>query len=214
MATEYSVNVSQTNVQASQSTSSVRQVSQERNETQDASGVASGKKISHAVAARQQLNVSILEASAKVSLGSGQQSQALLFRSAVDRINEILAAEGGGINALQTAAANQDNSPEATADRILQMSTGWLQGYMKQHPNEDQEAIAKKFVDVIRTGFEKGYKEATNILEGLKVFQGDIKSGVEKTFDLVQKGLDDFLAKTLASLKPPAAETTAQAANG
>jgi len=124
MTNEYSVNIRQTNIQATQTTSSTRQVYQDQNAAQNASGAVAAKKASYTVTARQQLNVSILEAFAKVSLASGQHLQALLFRSAADRINEILAAEGGGIDALQTAAANEDNAPEATANRILQVTTG------------------------------------------------------------------------------------------
>ncbi len=49
-----------------------------------------GKQVDAAenrVSARDQLNVQILEASAKVSLKAGDQSQALLFRGAIERIN-------------------------------------------------------------------------------------------------------------------------------
>jgi len=175
-----------------------------QNQNASASEAAAAHKMPNAAAVKQQLNVDILEASAKVSLSAGQQSQTLLFRSAIDHINGLLAAEGLGANAIQNAAANQDNSPEATADRIVQLSTGFLQSYLTQHPNEDPEVAVRKFVDTIRSGFEKGYNEAKGILEGLGVFGGDVKGGVEKTFELVQKGYDDFLNKTLAALKPPA----------
>ena len=151
------------------------------------------------VANKHEVNRQILEASARVSLAAGQESQALLFRSAIEHINSVLAPELGA-NAIQAAAANQDNSAEATAKRILDLSTAFYDGYAKQHPGEDPEKLAKDFVATIRGGFEKGYGEAKNILEGLKVFGGDVKSGVEKTFELVQKGYDDFLAGKLAAI--------------
>jgi len=194
-------------------------VSQNKNAAQGASEASAANKMPNAAAVKHQLNVDILQASAKVSLSAGQQSQNLLFRStmdhinqalspdvrsAVDHINSLLAADGYGDKAVQNAAMNQDYSPEGTADRIVQLSTAFLQGYLKQNPNEDPEVAVTKFVDTIRAGFEKGYNEAKGILEGLKAFDGDVKSGVEKTFELVQKGYDDFLAKTLAALKPAA----------
>jgi hypothetical protein len=153
--------------------------------------------------ARQQLNVQILEASTKVSLTAGNNEQALLFRSAIERINEILAPELGP-NALQGVATGQDNSPEATAGRIVSLSTAFFDGYAKQHPGEDPEKLASDFVALIRGGFEKGFNEARDILEGLKVFEGDVKSGVLKTYELVHQGYDDFLANKLAALKEPA----------
>ncbi len=147
-------------------------------------------------AARQQLNVQILEASAKVSLSAGDNSQALLFRSAIERINEILAPELGS-NAIQNATA-QDNSAEATAQRILSLSTGFYDAYAAKRPGDDPEQVARDFVDLIRGGFEKGFGEARQILQGLNVFNGDVESGVMKTYELVHKGYDDFLAGKLA----------------
>jgi hypothetical protein len=158
---------------------------------------------------KHQLNVQILEASAQVSIAAGDQSQALVFRSAIDHINELLAPELGP-NAIQSAVDNGvDTSAEATADRIVSLSTAFYEGYARQHPNEDPEKLATNFVNLIRGGFEKGFGEAQNILEGLGVFDGEVKSGVQKTFDLVQKGYDDFLAGKLDAIKGAAAEKVA-----
>ena len=145
--------------------------------------------------ARDQLNVQILEASAKVSLKAGDQSQALLFRGAIERINELLSPTLGP-DAIQ-AKMSQDNSPEATAERILSLSTGFYDAYAAQRPDDNPEEVAKDFINLIRGGFEKGFSEAQEILQGLKVFSGDIETGVMKTFELVNKGYDDFLASKL-----------------
>jgi hypothetical protein len=155
---------------------------------------------------KQQLNVQILEASARVSITAGDQSQALVFRSAIDRINALLAPELGA-NVIQTAVANGvDTSSEATAERIVSLSTAFYEGYARQHPGEDPEKLATDFVNLIRGGFEKGYGEARDILEGLGVFKGEVQGGVLKTYDLAQKGYDDFLAGKLDALKAEKAE--------
>ncbi|KAB2966740.1 DUF5610 domain-containing protein [Zoogloea sp.] len=151
-------------------------------------------------AVRQNTASQILQASAEVSIKAGDESQTLLFKSAISRINELLAPEFGD-NALQAAAANQDNSPQATADRILSLSTGFYSAYSAQHQGEDQTQVLNNFVDVIRSGFEQGFNEAKDILKGLKVLDGDIASGIQNTWDLVQKGYDDFLNKQLSSIK-------------
>lgn len=145
---------------------------------------------------KSQLNIQIIQASLEVSINAGNDSQALLFRSAIDNLNEVLAPELGE-NAIQNAAKQQDNSPEATADRILKFATGMFDAYAAQHPDKDRETLANDFVDLIRGGFEKGFKEAADILDGLGVLQGDVESGINKTYDLVQKGLDDFLTSLL-----------------
>ncbi len=38
------------------------------------------------------------------------------------------------------------------------------------------------------------FKEASDILSGLNVLNGDIASNIDKTYDLVQKGYADFEA--------------------
>lgn len=146
--------------------------------------------------ARQQQNVRILEASAKVAVKAGDDSQALLLRTAIDRINELLAPEFGE-DAIQ-ARMGDDNSPEAVAERILGLSTGFFDAYAKQREGDDPDQVARDFVDLIRGGFEKGFNEAKEILQGLNVFGGEVESGIMKTFDLVMKGYDDFLAARLA----------------
>lgn len=157
-----------------------------------------GKPPVDRVAARQQLNVQILQSAAEVSLQAGDQSQNLLFRAAIDHINELLAPELGA-DALQGKMAD-DNSPEATAGRILSLSTAFYDAYAAQHADEEPQEVARNFIELIRGGFEKGFNEAKEILQGLKVFSGDIESGVMKTYELVNQGYDDFLTGKLAAL--------------
>jgi len=86
---------------------------------------------------------------------------------------------------------SEDNSPEGTAGRILALSTGFYDAYTAQRPTTTQISC-KDFVALIRGGFEKGFNEARDILQGLKVFSGDIESGVMKTYDLVSKATMNF----------------------
>lgn len=150
---------------------------------------------------RAQFNAQVLKASLEVSISAGDDSMALLYRSAIDNINELLAPEFGP-DALQ-AAMSQDNSAEATAGRILSQSTAFFDTYAAQHKNEDPEKVARNFVELIRGGFEKGYGEAAGILKGLGVMGegSSIAAGIGKTYELVQKGYDDFLSSKLDALK-------------
>lgn len=156
-------------------------------------------------AVRQTVNMQILQASASVSIKAGNQSQALLFRSAIDRINEVLTPDLGP-NAIQNlAASGTDTSPEATADRILAGSTAFFEGYAAQHPGKDRDQLAKDFVALVRGGFEKGFNDAKNILSGLGALNdSNIASGIQRTYDLVQKGYDDFLTSKLTPTTKPA----------
>ncbi len=142
--------------------------------------------------AKNQLNESIMQASLDVSISSQNDSLSLLFKTAIDGINKELQPTLGD-NAIQ-AAASQDNTPEATAGRIVSLSTGFFEAFKKNHVGEDSAGVLQLFMDSLNSGFDKGFKEATDILTGLKVFNGDIASNANKTRDLVKQGYADFAA--------------------
>ncbi|MGD9871776.1 MAG: DUF5610 domain-containing protein [Thauera sp.] len=146
---------------------------------------------------REDLNVGILQASMAVSIRAGDESQALLFRTAIEGINEALAPTLGA-DAIQNAMG-QDNSAEATAGRIVSMSTAFFDAYAARRPDDDPETVLRDFMDVIRGGFEKGFGEASDILSGLGVFNGAVESDVMKTRELVLQGYDRFMLERLPS---------------
>lgn len=146
-------------------------------------------------------NAQILEASLQVSIQAGNDSLALLYRTAIDEINTVLAPELGP-DAIQNALG-QDNSPEGTAGRIVSMSTAFFDAFAARYPDKDLAEVAQDFINVIRGGFEQGYKEAENILNSLGVLPDApfVAEGIAKTYELVHKGYDDWLNHRLASLR-------------
>ena len=139
-----------------------------------------------------QLNAAILQASMNVSISSQNDPLALVYKSAITSINEALQADFGD-DAVQNAAS-QDNSAEATANRIVSLSTGFFEAFKKQNPGMDNDAALEKFMGTISGGMEKGFSEARDILKGLNVLQGDIAGNIDKTYELVHKGYADFVA--------------------
>ena len=162
---------------------------------------------------RSEQNARVLQASMDVSIKSANSSLALLYRAAIDRINEELAPELGP-NAIGDAAMPV-GAPEATAGRILSMSTAFYDVYAAQAKNKDKDAetVARDFVNLIRGGFERGFGEARDILSGLGVLGEDspIEQGISKTYALVMQGFDDFLASKLGT--QPAADAAPQGSN-
>ena len=162
---------------------------------------------------RSQQNTQILQASMDVSIQSGNSSLTLLYRTAIDRINEFLAPELGP-NAIGATDA-PDGSPEATAGRILSLSTAFYDAFAAQAKNKDKDpdTLARDFVSLIRGGFERGFGEAKDILGGLQVLGADspVEQGINKTYALVMKGFDDFLVNKLTKPAdtnlPPANES-------
>lgn len=155
---------------------------------------------------RAQLNRTILQASIDVSISSGNDSLRLLLQSAIGGINDLLEPEFGK-NAIQNAVA-QDNTPAGTAGRIVALSTGFYEAFKQQHVGEPEAAVLDKFMATLRRGFEQGYKEARDILQGMKVLSGDIASNIDKTHELVVQGYADFAAAH--STSPAITESTSK----
>jgi hypothetical protein len=147
---------------------------------------------SAAVKARAQLNTAIVQASLTVSIGAQNEPLTLLLKSAITGINEALKGQYGD-DAIQNAVA-QDNTPQGTADRIVSLSTGFFEAYKQQHPDQDEAAALDKFMSTIRGGMEKGFQEGRDILQGLKVLNGDVAGNIDQTYELVQKGYAAFEA--------------------
>lgn len=139
------------------------------------------------------LNASILESAMKYEGSIGNQPQALLLKTALEGINEALKEIGFEKTVEQSAEQGIDVSPEATADRIVAFSTNFFPLYLKQHPEMDEQQALTKFVDVISGGIDQGFGEAKEVLKGLNVLEGEIASNIDKTYELVQKGLSDFI---------------------
>ena len=150
---------------------------------------------------RKDLHIGILQASIQVSIRSGDQSQALLLRSAIEGINEALAPTLGP-QAIQNSM-DQDRSAEATAGRIVSMSTAFFEAYAARRQDDAPETVLRGFIDVIRGGFESGFGEAREILEGLGVFKGAVEADVMKTRELVLEGYDRFIQERLPAAAEP-----------
>ncbi|WP_432473938.1 DUF5610 domain-containing protein [Amphritea sp. HPY] len=144
-------------------------------------------------------NQSILQASLKVSISSGNDSLTLLYRSAVNELNQVLEADLGS-NAIDEAySSGIDVSPDATAERIVSLSTAFFSSYQEQHPEMDLETQLNSFVELISSGIDQGFSEAREILDGLQVLEGDIAANIDTTYELVQNKLTAFLDTLLQS---------------
>jgi len=131
-----------------------------------------------------------------VALQSGNEPLALLYKTAIEGINQALAPQLGK-DAIANAATGLDNSGDATAARIVSMSTAFYGKYLEKNKLEDNEESRGKFIDVISAGVEQGFKEAQDVLSELKVLEGEVAAGIDKTRELVLKGFADFRAPTV-----------------
>jgi len=154
---------------------------------------------------KKMLNAAILESSLKFNETIGSQPQSLLLKAALEGINDSLKAMGMDRKVEDSYDAGVDFSPEATAERIVTFSTQFFTVYREQHPEMDEKEALTKFVNIISGGIDQGFGEAKEILGGLKVLEGDIAANIDKTYELVQSGLQDFIDSFSESKEDPSA---------
>lgn len=162
-------------------------------DNQSASTENTSKELSPIEQQKASLNADLLK-STQVSIGAIDEPLSLLLNTAVDKINQLLAPELGE-NAIQQAVdSGLDVSPDATAQRIVSMSTAFFEAFKAQHSGEEESAVLQNFMDTIGDGIDQGFDEARSILESLNVLEGDVASDIDKTFELVEEKLLAFEA--------------------
>ena len=145
--------------------------------------------------------------------GSSQQvelfASKMNYQSAIEALNERLRADLGlaedAIDPISQEKLNEQGgmeywSPENTADRIVSGATAFLGGFQNAHPELQGEALMDKFMEVVGGGLIQGFEEAKSILGDLKVFDGQVESNYNQTYDLVQSGMQDFKQNFLDNL--------------
>jgi hypothetical protein len=138
------------------------------------------------------LKATIVSTSVSVDMAVKERPLELVYKAAIEKLNETLEPELGP-NAIEDAAASgMDFSPEAVAERIVGFATGFFSNYLENHPDQESEEQLSGFMDLIRGAIDQGFEEARNILDGLRVLSGDISANVDKTYDLIQERLAAF----------------------
>jgi hypothetical protein len=165
---------------------------------QQVSVLAHEKKIAEvpepiSVSNKKQLNAAIIESSLKFNNTVGDKPLSLLLKTALQGINEALKEQAVDSSVEDAYESGIDFSPEATAERIVSFSSQFLSSYREQHPEMGEEESLTAFVDIISGGIEQGFGEAKDILGSLKVLSGDIANNIDKTYQLVQEGLQSFV---------------------
>lgn len=164
---------------------------------------------------RKAQNVAILQANEKVSLRSNNDSLALLYKTAIEGINAELEPVMGENAAQKIYDEGIDTSPQATADRIVAFATAFYSRYKELGAAETEQQTLDNFLALITPGVEKGFADAKDILTNLKVYEGEVETAVDSTFELVKKGLAAFREKMLElAANPPQPDDTENSSAG
>jgi hypothetical protein len=146
------------------------------------------------------LKASIVSTSVSVDMAVKERPLEMVYRAAIEKLNETLEPELGPHAIENAAASGMDFSPEAVAERIVGFATGFFSSYLENHPDEESGRQLSGFMDLIRGAIDQGFEEARDVLDGLGVLSGDIAANVDRTYDLIQEKLGAFEEHTMALL--------------
>lgn len=181
----------------------VSQQAQEKNEAKRAERTDAANTMTPQQQAKTELNRSIVEASLEVSINAGNESMTLLYKAAVEKLNEVLEPDLGPRPLDSALESGLDVSPDATADRIVSLTTALFSRFQDANPNMEGAELIDHFVDVIGGGIEQGFNEARDILDGMGVLEGDIASNIDLTSELVTQKLEQFRLDNGGSVRTP-----------
>jgi hypothetical protein len=87
-------------------------------------------------------------------------------------------------------------NPQNSANRIVRFTTGFFSAYQNNHSDQTDDENIKGFVNLIQNAIDKGFVEAEKILGGFEK-SGEIGKNIEKTYELVMKGIEEFRVEVL-----------------
>lgn len=125
-------------------------------------------------------------------LNLGQVANKALYRELLSRLNEAVGYAGEQhIESLKP----DDYTPEAVAGRILDV----VDAAMKLARLNGGDAGADEKLRQAREGIERGFNQARKMLEGMGAFEGQVAENANKTWELLQAGLDEMESGVSAS---------------
>ena len=149
-------------------------------------------------------------ATASVLLSVGTQIDAtyvqkVLDTSLTDKLNGAFKTAGMDTNVQSLMSSGMDFSPEATAKRIVDFSVGFFGAFQLNHKGEKGGLQIDGFTSLIKDAVKTGFEDARSILSGIGDISPEISAGIDETFDLVMKGIDDFGEEQQGALIDPEA---------
>jgi hypothetical protein len=140
----------------------------------------------------------VVEVSAKVDAGFAMR---VLQDSLQERLDAALKEAGIDTSAEELLANGLDTSPEATAKRIVDFSTSFLAAYTANHPKDEASPRLDNFIALIKKAVDEGFGGARDLLSRIGEVPDEVSKGIDQTYDLAMKGIEDFAAKQRQALE-------------
>ena len=116
------------------------------------------------------------------------------------RLQEALTNAGIEVSTEEILNQLGDTSPQATAERIVEIATGFLEQHRLSHPDLESARQLEEFVSLVKGAVETGFEEAGAMLSQLGQIPGAVQTDIDMTLGLVMQGVDDLATDTLAAI--------------
>ena len=117
-----------------------------------------------------------------------------------ERLNAAFEAAGMDTTVEDLLASGMDASPEATAQRIVEFSVSFFDAFKSNNEGEEPTGQLEEFVSLIKGAIEEGFAEAGEILSGIGQISQQVQAGIDETFELTMKGIDEFVEQQRQAL--------------
>ena len=136
-----------------------------------------------------------------VSFGQGAplskgDTQNVVLNQAFEKLRAVISEARAALGIPEDATL--DTSDDVTANRIVDFALGFFQQYAENNNLQDDEEGRAQFAEFIGDAIMQGISEARDILSALKALDGNALD-IDKTQDLIQSRLDDFVANGLSA---------------
>lgn len=139
-------------------------------------------------------------------------SRTVLRNELADSLDAALQQAGvEGLTAEDLLSGAMDTSPEATATRIVDFATSFFAAFQANHAQDEGDGQIDGFTELIKGAVEEGFAQAREILKGIGRISSAVAEDMDRTFDLVMKGIEDWARERHEALleSPPQDEEEA-----
>ncbi len=123
---------------------------------------------------------------------TNDQAMQVVLNRAMDKLRSVVSDAKSALGISEDTVI--DTSPEATGGRIADFAIGAFSSWLKNHQGLADEDARTQFADFIGGAVQQGITEARGILSSLNALNGDVSSNIDKTWEVVQNRLNDFVA--------------------
>ena len=134
-----------------------------------------------------------------------EAANGILEDSVIEEINK--AFKEAGVDLAAEGSRGESTTPEATASRIVDFATGFLEAFEANNQSDAAEARIEGFMNVIREAISEGFQHAREFLEGIKKLSETVDENITKTFEVTNTLLDRFHQAQLDNLAASEAES-------